>query len=444
MNLLQRVKGWIGSEGSSRPVRGVGELGGVFDLGSWADGYQQNLTIGSFEARHIPAAYAAVMANGRGVSQSKPAHKRKLPGGGYEVVETSAAARLFRNPNIYETWSQFILNMVAMMQFDGEAFALAIRNNKNEIVSLIRQPSNTVQPYIDPESGALFYGIGDDGFVSSGIGAANAMVPGRDVLHLRAHCPRHPMIGESPVKAAAMAAGINVALSNSQQTFFKQMSRPSGVISTDVFLNREQLTTLREAWKAQSQGISQGEIPILSGGMKFNAMGISSQDAQLIEAQRMSIEEIARVFGVPLPVIGDLTNSTLTNVEQMVSMWLSISLGALIENIESSLEKLLAFGPADSVVFDVGQLLRTDFAGRVEGLTKGVQGGLYTPNEARARENLPPVEHGDDAYMQQQMVPLGYEPPAPVAPAPADEPEDEPEDDPGEVAAREYNKGFLQ
>ena len=210
-----------------------------------------------------------------------------------------------------------------------------------------------------------------------------------------------------------MAAGINVSLSGSQAAFFSQMSRPSGVLSTETVLNKDQLESLREAWYKQSQKVAQGHVPILSGGLKWQQLSISSQDAQLIEAQRLSIEEIARVYGVPLPVIGDMTSSTLNNVEQLISLWLSISLGSLLENIEQSFVKLFDLPANESVDLDVTGLLRTDFQARIDGLTKAIQGGLYSPNEARAREGLHAVENGDVPMVQQQMVELGWKPEAP-------------------------------
>ena len=127
-----------------------------------------------------------------------------------------------------------------------------------------------------------------------------------------------------------------------------------------------------------------------------------------MEAQRFSVEQIAMCYGVPLPVIGDLSNSTLSNAETLVSLWLSISLGSLLENIEQSFARLFNLPPNESIDFDVAALLRTDFLTRIDGLTKAVQGGLYTPNEARAREGLHPVDNGETPIVQQQMVPLGF------------------------------------
>jgi HK97 family phage portal protein len=169
--------------------------------------------------------------------------------------------------------------------------------------------------------------------------------------------------------------------------------------------------------------MAQGHVPILSGNLRFEAMGITSQDAQLMEAQRFSVEQIAMCYGVPLPVIGDLSQATLSNAETLVSLWLSISLGSLLENVEQSLSKTFELSANENINFDVAGLLRTDFLTRIDGLTKAVQGGLYTPNEARSKEGLHPVEDGDRCIVQQQMVPLGFsaEPVPDDEPAPAEE-----------------------
>jgi HK97 family phage portal protein len=199
---------------------------------------------------------------------------------------------------------------------------------------------------------------------------------------------------------------VNVALSQNQAAFFSRMNRPSGILSTDQVLNQEQSARLRAAFDEQSKKWAAGGMPILGGGLKFQPLSINSQDAQLVEAQRMSLEDIARVFGVPPPLIGDLSHATLNNSETLIQHFLSMSLGSYLEHIERSLDRLFGLNNSEYIELDTAALLRTDFAGRVDGLTKAVQGGLMTPSEARAREGLPPIKGGDVAYMQRQMTPI--------------------------------------
>jgi HK97 family phage portal protein len=144
-------------------------------------------------------------------------------------------------------------------------------------------------------------------------------------------------------------------------------------------------------------------------------MHVTSQDSNLIEAQRMSIEEICKVYGTPLPIIGDMSHATLSNVEQMISLWLSVSLGSFLENLEQSFTKIFDLPANERIDFDTQPLLRTDFEARISGLTSAIQGGLYTVNEARKKEGLHPVPNGEEPIVQQQMVPLGFQPEQPVA-----------------------------
>jgi HK97 family phage portal protein len=408
-------------EGTYRgPAIGVSEYGNTFAI-PFGDGYQRGLTMGG-NNRNVPAVYASVMANARAVSQCYPYHKQVVDGK-HTVITTSPASRLLRYPNEYETFSQFIYNVVAQMMFEGECMVLIVRDNSFKPVSLHICPKGTASPQINPESGEIFYSIGSNPMRPE---AMDYVVPARDMIHFKQHTPRHPLIGESPIKAAALAVGINVALSETQAAFFNNMNRPSGLLSTDTVLTKDQMMQLRAAFDEQSKDWAKGKMPILGGGLKFEQLSVNSVDAQLIEAQRMSIEEVARVFGVPLPIIGDLTNATLSNVEQLISMWLSISLGSLLENLERSLDKAFDLPASQYIELDVAALLRTDFMARVEGLTKGVQGGLFTPNEAREKEGLSPVDSGDIPYLQAQMTPINLlqklNTPKPVVAEPIREP----------------------
>jgi HK97 family phage portal protein len=431
--VVTAIKSWGGAEGSWRgPFFGQGELtGAVFQLGDIEDGFQRNLQVPAGGARMIPMVYAAVMANAKAGATCWPRHMRAPSGSKkFDQVTTSPAFRVFQNANAYETWPVFLLNMLATMGFDGQAYALIVRDERGAVKAMHRMPRGTMSPLISPEDGSIYYGVGANPFLPQLTGV-DYLVPARDVWHLRQHCPRHPLFGEPACNAAALAMGVNVALSRSQAVFFARMSRPSGVLVSDQQLNKEQMDRLRANWSAQSAQLAQGGVPVLGNGVKWVPMTITSEDAQLTEAQRLSGEDIARVYGVPLPVVGELSHATLTNVEQLVSLWLSTGLTNLLELVERDLNNIFGLdGFSDYIDLDPRALLRTDFAGRIDALCKGIQGALFMPNEARALEDLPPVPDGDKVYAQAQMQPLGTPLAAPPAPAPAPVPDAKPGGDP--------------
>jgi HK97 family phage portal protein len=443
MGLTARIKSWFsGAEGSYRgPAVGWSTWGNPFPV-SMGDGFQAGLTLSSPEREHVPVAYACVVATAKALSMCYPQHMVQGKDGKYEKSTTSPVSRVLRKPNSYQTWPQFLFNVVTEMLFRGEAFVQLVRDNRYAVIAMHLLPRGSCMPYVSPEDGSVFYSIGENPMNPQGI---KYMAPARDIIHFRQYTPRHPLIGETALTAAALSLGVNVALNANQAAFFSQMSRPSGILSTDTMLTREQMQTLRTAFEEQSKGLSAGKIPILGGGLKFSAMGISSQDSQLVQAQRMSVEEVARVFGVPLPVIGDLTHGTMNNTETLINFWLSTGLGSLMENVERSFDAAFDLSATEYVELDVNALLRMDFKTRVEGLAKAVQGGILKPNEARASESLPPVDGGDTIYMQQQMVAIDqledlHKPPAP---APASAAPTEPANDDEEEADADVARALV-
>ena len=425
MNIKGRIKSWLGlcAEGSFRgPFQGMGEQGNWFPFSVAGDGWHRNIGIPGRD--RCAAVHACVDAYAQSIATLPMGHHRVLANGGRQQVTTSALSRILRRPNAYQTRSDFMLNLIQQLLFTGNAYALAFRNDRQEVDSLHLVPSGGTEPYIEPDSRAVFYGLGNNPM----LGELDALVPARDVLHIRLHTPIHPLRGVSPIRHAIAAIYINNAISGNQAAFFDNMSRPSGVLSTEEKLTQEQMSVLRKAWQDRSQGMNAGDVPILGWGIKWQPMTITSEDAQLLDAYKMSIEDIARVFRVPLALIGSYEKATYNNVEQLLSSWLATGLGFVMEHVEAAFGRFFNLPPDEIADFEVERLLRTDFAGRIDALVKGISGGLYSPNEARAREGLAAVEFGDEPRVQAQNLPLSAigkmpeTPPTPEVPsAPPDQ-----------------------
>jgi len=408
MKLIDRAKSWFrGAEGSQRGTfYGQGHLGNWFGLGHLEDGYQRDLTIDSFTLQRIPAVSGAKHLYRSAFSQLWPDHKHIDNNGNVTMVRTSAASRVMMVPNDYETGAAFNARLVDAWITYGEVLVLATRNNRYEVASMHIVPPGSWQWQVDEKTKEIYYLVNEHGSLLTPVDAT-VVVPSRDCVHLRWATPHHPLIGESPLRSAGIAAGIHSALSRSQTAFFSNMNRPSGVISTDSVLTREQMATLRAAWDDQSKRMAQGGVPILASGMKWQPMSVTSSDAEVIATLKMSNDEIYRAMGVPPPLLGALENATLANTEQLVQAWLSFSLGGLLERYERAFDKLFGFNPrVDRIEMSVDALLRSNLDGRMSALSKGIQGGVLSPNEARQREGLSPVDGGDQIFLQRQNTPL--------------------------------------
>jgi HK97 family phage portal protein len=191
------------------------------------------------------------------------------------------------------------------------------------------------------------------------------MVPARDQLHVRLHSNRQypqPLIGESPLAAAISDISTYESIGAQQEQFFRNQARPSAVLSTDLNLDANQVEQFRSRWNDASKGLSAGGVPILTHGLKVTPWSTAAgKDLAVAELLKLSAENIALVFRIPLQILG-LGGAPLGATEKLMQFWLASGLGFCLNHAEETFGKLfgLAGQPDEYVEFDTAALLRSD------------------------------------------------------------------------------------
>jgi HK97 family phage portal protein len=364
---------------------------------------------------------ACVSAYAQTVAMCPGDHWRKTSKAGRTRVDSSALSRILRQPNDYQSASDFLLNLVRNLYLNGNAYAVALRNSRFEINELHLMNSTRSMPQLAP-SGEIFYSLTGNSILEqrlTGVMESVLNVPARDVLHVRLNTPLHPLIGESPIRAAAIDAAASGTMTAQQLAFYMNQARPSYVLQTDEKLTREQIDMLRDRWNEQSRGLNQGGTPILSSGLKPLTLTMTSQDAQLVEMLKLSDEHIALAFRIPLQILGLGTGKgSMGPTEVLMTQWIAQGLGFALNHIEEAFDRLfqLKGQPDEYTEFSTAVLQRSSLKDRIAALAQGVQGGIFAPNEARAVEELPAVAYGDEPRVQQQVVPLSAAKAIPASP----------------------------
>lgn len=390
---------------------------------------------------------ACVAAYAQTIAMCPGDHWVGRPDGGRDRVTTSALSRILRRPNDYQSRSDFILNTVRGLYLDGNSYALADRNARYEVSALHPFDPRASRPVVAP-GGEIFYKLAGNNILEAQLGPnssllAQGLAPARNVLHIKLETKaREPLVGIPPSRHAGIAVAAQSAIGSQLINFFSNMSRPSGVLSTDLNLTKEQVETLRDRWNDQARGLNAGGVPILTNGLKFHGISVTAKDADLAATLKLTQQEIFMVYGVPPAILGLADAGTFSSTEALMSFWLSRGLGFAINHIETAFDHFFGLKgyPDEYTEFDTRALLRSAYKDRIDAMVKGIQGGLYAPNEARNSEDLPGVEYGDEPRVQQQVVPLSAwakmppatpAPEAPPAPPPAaaePDPEAEAED----------------
>lgn len=311
-------------------------------------------------------------------------------------------------------------DQTAMDFWEGGAAVLELRGNMHAHITRAAGRISALTPIFEPTvrrlpNGSLRYRWTENG--------KSYDEPEENVFHVRGF-GGSPLGGLSTLSYGRQVFGLSAAVNIAAQTTFSNGMRPTIALKTDKWLTEPQHEAMSQDIERRHTGaINSGRPFIAHGGMDIVPLTINPEDAQMLQSRAFSVEEIARLFGVPPHMIGhtEKTTSWGTGLEQQTLGFVQFSLRKRLKRIEQAIQKqlLTAADRAAGVVveFNLEGLLRGDSAGRAAFYQSGLQNGWATINEVRAREGLPPVAGGDVPRMQMQNVPIteAGKQPAPAA-----------------------------
>lgn len=209
-------------------------------------------------------------------------------------------------------------------------------------------------------------------------------------------------IGISPLQQLAVTIAIEDAAQRYQKSLFHNGARPASAIEVDSqFLGwepvarAEHMALLREDVTFLHAGPDNaGRPPILPAGLKWNAIGHTAAEAELINQRKLTREEIAACYDVPPPLVALLEKSTFNNITELHRMLYVTVLGPWLDLIEETLQvqlidSELAFRGDLYVEFDLSEVLKGDTLQRAQAIALQIGHGVLTIDEAREIENRP-------------------------------------------------------
>jgi len=362
----------------------------------------------------------------------------------------SPASPLFYKPNPIQTRIQFFEGWLLSKLTRGNTYVLKVRDASGKVARMYVLDPARVTPLVS-DDGQVFYQLATDNI--AGI-TNDVIVPASEIIHDRFNCLFHPLVGTSPIFAAAIAVTHGLNIQKNASWFFGNKSQPGGILSAPGSISDETARRLKEHWESEYSGAKAGKIAVIGDDLKFQQMAVSAQDSQLIEQLKWTAEIVCSTFHVPPYKIGVGALPSYNNVQALNVEYYSQALQRLIEDIEACLDDGLGHGPGLGVEFDLDGLLRMDSVTQMEVLEKGKS--VMTLDERRRKLDLAHIEGGDTVYLQQQdhsieaiaardklLIEQASNPaPAPV-PAPAPEPSNDNSEAEAKAALYEIMKGLA-
>jgi HK97 family phage portal protein len=387
------IANWLGLNKKPTEERSVGYdrildliRGGVVD---YAAGVNEDTALA------ISAVYAAVDR----ISNSLAS----IPCNVYE--RTSEGKRVATNHDQYFLWHSEPSDILTSFQLRKALFAWCLLrgNGYARINRTGGRPS--AYEFVHPKDvidiveveGELFYII------------AGEAVSASDMVHIST-LSKNGYFGLSPIQIHAQAIGAALKRNIHSNKAMENGSTLSGVLKYPHGLKPEQKEALRESWRARHGGVdNSGSVPILEYGVEFQALSMTPADIQLIEVLKFTVEDIARIYGIPPHMIGHLERSTNNNINQQSVEYVQYCLTPWAVQFEQELNRKI-FRPNEKkryyIKLGLNALLRGDIDARREFYRLLLDRGVFSINEVRELEDMNKVEGGDLRMLQSSMIPL--------------------------------------
>ncbi|KFI30967.1 poly(3-hydroxybutyrate) depolymerase [Haematobacter missouriensis] len=360
-------------------------------------GWQQNAEVKVDTVLSNPTIFACMTLIAGDISKLRIKLMEYATSGVWQETRNNAYSPVLRKPNRYQTRGQFVESWILSKLSRGNTFVLKQRDNRGVVTALYVLDPNRVKPLVS-DDGSVYYELQPDTLTAS---VEAITVPASEVIHDRYNCLFHPLVGLSPIFAAGLAAMQGYQIANGSTLFFRNRSMPSGILIAPGPISDATATRLKSHWETDYTGSGAGKIAVVGDGLKFEPLGMTAVDAQLVDQLKWSDEVIARTFHIPPYKIGLEQTPVASNVQALNVEYYSRALQKLIEDAEACLDEGLSLdGVSMGVEFDTDGLLRMDSVAQMEVIERSKN--VLTLDERRKRLDAPPITGGDTVYMQEQ------------------------------------------
>ena len=293
---------------------------------------------------------------------------------------------IFNKPNHLHTPFIFRLTAVYQVINKGNSYWLIIRDERMQPIELRYLKPSDVEPFEDNHR--IYYRVkGYDLPLSSD-----------DILHFKG-------MGADGVKGVSVLthARESLGISLSGQTFAGKTFSTGGskrvALETPQKLDEPAKEAMRKEWENLYGGYQNAHrLAILDAGLGVKDIGVSPEDAQLLESRKFGIDDIARFLSLPRHMLANTDSSSYKNEEHQGGEYIKYTIGAWIKNFEEEINNKLVFEKERGKIyckFNVNSFARGDMTARSNYYTKMIDRGVMCSNEVRALEEMNPRDGGD-------------------------------------------------
>lgn len=367
------------------------------EWGGWSVPTAAGVHVNQASAMQVSAVFACVTILSYDLAKLGPSIFQGERKGPRQKLKSHPLAAILSKPAPWLTWFEFCGMMQASILLRGNGYAVILRDPRGRPVMLVPINPDRVALWEAPD-GELFYMVTRSGLHEMAVLRNEPLlISSDDIFHLKS-LTLNGLLGLSPIGLEREAIGLAIAQEQLASRWAANSAQPRGILTTDQKLTDDSAKRMHESWKSLHGGLyNAGKTAILESGLKWQPLSMTSHDMEFLAARQFQLEEIARIFRVPMYMLGDTKSARGTAITQQAQEYLNYSLTTWIEMWEQRMGFTFGLEEDEAFVeFDVDRLLRADIQIRYAANRLALGGAAWmTTNEVRLNEGLDPQDGGD-------------------------------------------------
>lgn len=303
-----------------------------------------------------------------------------------KATEHSLYPVLYSEPNEWQSAFDFRSHMQLWALTEGDAYARIVRSG-TRIKALV--PMNDYQ--VTPEQNRDW----TVSYKAKTPGGGQVTLSPSEVFHLRG-LSMDGIRGLSLVKQASEAIGLAMTTEEAAARLFRNGMLVGGALTHPNKLGPDGIKNLRDSLEERYSSVENAhKWLVLEEGMKAEKFSQTAEEAEHLNTRKHQIEEIARVFGVPRPLMGIDDTSWGSGIEQLGIGFVRYALAPWFTAWEQAIRRSLLVGPEKIQLkpkFNEGALLRGSMKDQSEFFARALGSGGHQPwmhvDEVRGLMNL--------------------------------------------------------
>lgn len=325
-----------------------------------------------------------------------------------EPIENHGAIQLLRTPNLEQSKTDLIIELITHLLLAGNAYLVMVRGpagmGRPTALGLLRPDRVKINPGAKREDDVFEQWVG---------GQVVSRTPAADMIHFKLPNPKSDFYGLSVPEVIAREANLDIDLTLYSKAFFEHAGVPFGMlVVSGKKLSKQEKEGVKLDWKNAFGKAASGvrryfELLLLNADeAKYQALGSPMSELEMPGTRNQTESRIAAGFRVPPIMVGALVGlekATYANFEAAEKVFWRYGVTHYLNLVRDRLDMRLLpeYGTTAmrgaKLFYDLSgvEALAEDNTEKLKVVVELVRGGGFTVNEALAQVGMAPVEDGD-------------------------------------------------